>query len=105
MTQWMGNTLGVTAVDGIVYAQSDDQALDLKTGTPRWTWSVSKPGAAGAGRGATIYVDGTLYSATVGTVYALNPLSGALIGQKDIGGRFGIVSPTIVGGTMYRGNS
>jgi len=35
----------------------------------------------------------------------LNPQTGALIGQKEIGGRFGLVSPTIVGDTMYLGNS
>ena len=95
--------------DGTVFigapVRSIYQALDLKTGTLRWTWSVPQPGPAGAGRGPATYYDGKLYIATVGTVYALNPQTGTLIGQKDIGGRFGIVSPTIVGGTMYLGNS
>ena len=95
--------------EGTVYigapVQSIYQALDLKTGKPRWTWSVPQPGPAGAGRGPATLYEGTLYIATVGTVYALNPQTGALIGQKEIGGRFGIVSPTIVGGTLYLGNS
>jgi len=81
------------------------QALDLKTGKLLWTWTVPEPGPAGAARGPATFYDGMLYIATVGTVYAVNPKTGALIGQKHIGGRFGIVSPTIVGGTIYLGNS
>jgi outer membrane protein assembly factor BamB len=66
---------------------------------------VPNPGPAGAARGPASYHDGMLYIATVDTVYALNPKTGALVGKKHVGGRFGIVSPTIVGGTMYLGNS
>lgn len=95
--------------DGIVYVgapvQSIYQALNLKTGKSQWTWRIPQPGPAGAGRGPATYYDDKLFIATVGTVYALNPQTGSLLGQKHIGGRFGIVSPTIVGGTMYLGNS
>jgi hypothetical protein len=35
----------------------------------------------------------------------IDPKDGKLIGQKHIGGRFGIVNPVIVGGTIYLGNS
>lgn len=95
--------------DGVVYVgapvRSIYQALDLKSGTLRWTWAVPQPGPAGAARSPATFHDGTLYISTVGSVFALNPKTGTLIGSKDIGGRFGIVSPTIVGGTMYLGNS
>ena len=95
--------------DGVVYVgapvNSEYQALDLKTGKLVWTWKVPNPGPAGAARGPASYHDGMLYIATVDTVYALNPKTGAVVGKKLVGGRFGIVSPTIVGGTIYLGNS
>ena len=95
--------------DGVVYVgapvRSEYQALDLKTGALRWTWAIPNPGPAGAGRGPATFHDGSLYISTVGSLFALDPKTGALLGKKTIGGRFGIVSPTIVGGTMYLGNS
>ena len=95
--------------DGIVYVgapvQSIYQALDLKTGKLLWTWKVPEPGPAGAARGPAAFYDGMLYIATVDSVFVINPKTGSLISQKHIGGRFGIVSPTIVGGTIYLGNS
>ena len=95
--------------DGTVYVgapvQSIYQALDLKTGKLLWTWAVPQPGPAGGARGPATFYDGMLYIATVGAVYVLNPKTGILVGQKHIGGRFGIVSPNIVGGTIYLGNS
>ena len=95
--------------EGIVYVgtpvNSIYQALDLKTGKLLWTWKVPEPGPAGAGRGPATYYDSTLYISTTGSVFALDPQTGKVLGGKKIGGRFGIVSPTIVGGTMYLGNS
>ena len=95
--------------DGTVYVgapvKSLYQALDLKTGKLLWTWNVPDPGPAGAARGPATFYDGTLYIATVDTVYAVDPKTGIVVGKKHIGGRFGIASPTIVGGTIYLGNS
>jgi polyvinyl alcohol dehydrogenase (cytochrome) len=95
--------------DGTVYVgapvKSLYQALNLKTGKLLWTWTVPEQSPAGAARGPASYYDGMLYISTVGTVYAVNPSTGILVGKKHIGGRFGIVSPTIVGGTIYLGNS
>lgn len=95
--------------DGTVYVgapvKSIYQALGLKTGKLLWTWTVPEPGPAGAARGPATFYDGMLYIATVDTIYAVNPKTGILVGKKHIGGRFGIVSPTIVGGTIYLGNS
>ena len=51
------------------------------------------------------YYKDVLYISTGSFIYAVNPKNGKLIGQKKIGGRFGIVNPTIVGGTIYLGNS
>ncbi len=84
---------------------SDYQAIGLHTGRVRWTWHVPHAGPAGAGRGAPTYYQGALYISTGPDVYALNPRTGRLLGHRYVGGRFGIVSPTIVGGTMYLGNS
>ncbi|APZ42842.1 PQQ-binding-like beta-propeller repeat protein [Acidihalobacter ferrooxydans] len=95
--------------DGVVYVgtpvNSVYQARNLKTGKLLWTWHVPDAGPAGAGRGPATYYKGTLYVSTGPYVYALNPKTSALIGKHYVGGRFGIVNPTIVGGTIYLGNS
>lgn len=95
-----GDTVYVgSPVDNLV------QALDLHTGHLRWSWQVPDRSAAGSARGPATYHDGALYIATVASVYAVDAQTGHLLGKKEIGGRFGIISPTIVGGTMYLGNS
>lgn len=95
--------------DGVVYVgtpvNSIMRAYDLKTGKILWTWQIPAAGPAGAGRGAPTYYEGTLYVSTGPDVFALDPKTGKLLGQKHVGGRFGIVQPTIVGGTIYLGNS
>ncbi|MBI3545087.1 MAG: PQQ-like beta-propeller repeat protein [Gammaproteobacteria bacterium] len=95
--------------DGTVYigapVKSLYQALDLKTGKLLWTWAVPQPGPAGTARAPASFYDGMLYIAGVDSVYAVDPKTGMLAGKKYIGGRFGLVSPTIVGGTIYLGNS
>lgn len=95
--------------NGVVYVgtpvNSIYQAIDLKTGNVKWTWEVPDAGPAGAGRGPATYYKDALYISTGNSVFAVNPETGKLIGEKHIGGRFGIVNPTIVGGTMYLGNS
>lgn len=94
---------------GVVYVgspvTSDYVALDLKTGRRLWRWNVPNPGPAGAGRGAPTYYGGTLYVSTGPDVYALDPRTGRELHRYHVGGRFGIVNPTIVGGTIYLGNS
>ncbi|MEJ2633298.1 MAG: PQQ-binding-like beta-propeller repeat protein [Acidihalobacter sp.] len=94
---------------GVVYVgtpvNSVYQARNLKTGKLLWTWSVPDAGPAGAGRGAATYYDGALYVSTGPYVYALNSVTGTELGKHYVGGRFGIVNPTIVGGTIYLGNS
>ncbi|MHB1566847.1 MAG: outer membrane protein assembly factor BamB family protein [Acidiferrobacter sp.] len=84
---------------------SDYVALDLRTGQRQWTWHVPNPGPAGAGRGAPTYYKGVLYISTGPNIYALNAANGHEMGHYYVGGRFGIVNPTIVGGTIYLGNS
>ncbi|MDD2876494.1 MAG: PQQ-binding-like beta-propeller repeat protein [Acidiphilium sp.] len=95
--------------DGVVYVgtpvTSDYVALDLKTGKQLWRWNVPNAGPAGAGRGAPTYYKGTLYISTGPSVFALDPKTGHEIHRVHVGGRFGIVSPAIVGGTVYLGNS
>jgi outer membrane protein assembly factor BamB len=81
------------------------KAYNLKTGDELWTWNIPDAGAAGAGRAPATWYKGTLYVSTGMSIYALNPETGKLIGSKKIGGRFGIVNPAIVGGTIYLGNS
>jgi outer membrane protein assembly factor BamB len=49
--------------------------------------------------------DNILYIAGAENVYALNPQTGKEIGHVKVGGRMGIVSPTIVGGTIYLSNT
>ena len=95
--------------DGVVYVGTPVnnvyQAYKLKSGKLLWTWHVPDAGPAGAGRGPATYYKDVLYISTGSFIYAINPTNGKLIGQKKIGGRFGIVNPTIVGGTIYLGNS
>ena len=96
-------------IHGMVYVgspiTSDYEAINARTGHVAWTWHVPNAGPAGAGRGAPTYYQGVLYISTGPDVYALNPKTGQVLGHRHIGGRFGIVSPTIVGGTIYLGNS
>jgi len=95
--------------DGTVYLGSPVnnvvQAYDLKTGKLKWTWHVPDVSAAGSGRGAPTYYKGVLYVSTGEYIYAIRPDSGQLINKLHVGGRFGIVNPLIIGGTIYLSNS
>ncbi len=84
---------------------SDYEAINLHTGQVEWTWYVPNAGPAGAGRGAPTYYNGVLYISTGPDIYAINPKNGHQISYYHVGGRFGIVNPTIVGGTIYLGNT
>ena len=81
------------------------QAYSLHTGRLLWTWHIPKAGPAGAGRGPATYAHGRLFIAAGARVFALDPHTGRVIGERYLGGRFGIVDPVIVGGTLYLANS
>jgi polyvinyl alcohol dehydrogenase (cytochrome) len=81
------------------------QAFDLHTGKQKWRWSIPNPSEAGSGRGPATYLDGKLYIATGPSLYVLDAATGKLLGRQDIGGRFGIAGPTVVGGTLYVANT
>lgn len=81
------------------------KAFHLQDGRELWSWHVPDAGSAGAGRGAATYYRGALYVSTGLTLYALDPATGRVIGHDHVGGRFGMVNPVIVGGTIYLANS
>lgn len=95
--------------DGIVYVGSPVtnvyQAYNVRTGERLWSWHIPDAGPQGSGRGPATYYQGRLYIATGADVYALNPSRGTILGSYHVGGRFGIVNPVIVGGTVYLANS
>lgn len=95
--------------DGIAYVGTPVnniyQAYELKSGKRLWTWHVPDPGPAGSSRGPATYYQGALYISTGPDLYALDPKTGKELGRHHVGGRFGIVNPVIVGGTMYLSNS
>lgn len=101
---------GVTMIHGgVVYVgspvTSTFYALSEKTGRVLWSFPFHGAGPAGAGRGNAVYAYGTLWISAGPRLYALDPKTGKEIGSYVPGGRFGIVNPVIVGGTMYLDNS
>lgn len=94
---------------GVVYvgnpATSTLSALNEFTGKVLWQFAVPNAGPAGATRGGAIYAHHIVWLAAGPNLYALNPANGQLLGTTVGGGRYGIVTPVIVGGTMYLGNS
>ncbi|MHB8295754.1 MAG: PQQ-binding-like beta-propeller repeat protein [Acidimicrobiales bacterium] len=95
--------------NGVVYlgspSTSTEYALSEQTGKVLWRFKIQGAGPAGAGRGGPTYYHGTLWLAAGPYIYAIDPANGKMLGKKLGGGRFGIVNPVIVGGTMYLGNS
>lgn len=95
--------------NGIVYVgnpvNSTYQAYNLMTGKHQWTWHVPAKVAAGAGRAAPTYYKGYLYIATGNSLFVVNPNDGKELYHHKVGGQFGIVSPVIVGGTIYLASS
>lgn len=94
---------------GVVYVgspiTSKFYALDEATGKILWQFQIPNAGPAGGGRGGAVYYHNVLWLAAGPNVYALNPKTGAVLGQRPGGGRYGIVNPVIVGGTMFLDNS
>ncbi len=76
------------------------EALDLRTGKRLWSWHK-----VAATRSAPTFSGGSLYIAGGDSLYRLDPKTGRETGHLRIGGRMGIVSPTIVGGTAFLANS
>lgn len=101
---------GITMIhQGIIYVgtpiTSKFYAVDEKTGNILWTFQITDAGPAGAGRGGAVYYQGVLWLAAGPSIYALDPSTGRELSSYKPGGRFGIVNPVIVGGTMYLDNS
>ncbi len=98
-----------TIANGVVYVGSPSLstmfALSETTGKILWRFHITGAGPAGAGRGGATYYHGVLWLAAGPYIYAVNPKTGTLLGKKLGGGRYGLVNPVIVGGTMYLGNS
>ncbi|WP_325800225.1 hypothetical protein [Acidithiobacillus ferriphilus] len=55
------------------------------------------------GRAAPTWYEGMLYIPTGSAPDAINQENGEEIGHYHVGGRFGIVNPRMVGGTIYLG--
>jgi outer membrane protein assembly factor BamB len=80
--------------------------------TGRVTWSTDLGTCTWRGaayhiqnRGGPALYRGVLYQAAGAYIFALNPASGHILARYNAGGRYGIVNPVIVGGTMYLRNS
>lgn len=95
--------------NGVVYvgspATSRFYALDETTGQIIWALDIPQAGPAGAGRGAATFYQGTVWLAAGPNLFAIDPASGQVLATYPAGGRYGIVNPVIVSGTMYLANS
>ncbi len=95
--------------NGVVYVgspvTSELYALNESNGKILWSFPFVNSGPAGAGRGNPVLAYGVLWIAAGPTIYAIDPSNGKELSSYTPGGRFGIVNPVIVGGTMYLGNS
>lgn len=126
MTQTLGNAVGVTAVNGIIYAESDDghvYAVNAQTGQQLWQagqhvnslmgnpivsdglvyvtagdtgFSFSQVMKFYLSQGKMELTRGLMYSA----IYAFNQKTGRLVWRQDFQGN-AMPSPTIVGNTVY----
>ncbi|MEM3204258.1 MAG: PQQ-binding-like beta-propeller repeat protein [Saccharolobus sp.] len=84
-------------------------AINISNGQIIWQTRLNgiglPPSAPGGPRGSATVYDNLLWIAGGSYVYVINPHNGEILQQYYIGGRFGIVNPVIVGGTMYLTNS
>ncbi len=101
---------GITMIHaGVVYlgspATSTFYALRESDGVVLWKMQIPGAGPAGAGRGGAVFYHNVLWLAAGPKLYAINPATGVVLGTAVGGGRYGIVNPVIVGGTMYLANS
>lgn len=100
--------------DGVVYlgnpATGHEYAVDEKTGKIQWETNLGTYTWRGTSyqiqnRGGPTYYDGVLYQAAGAYIFAIDPSNGHILSRYTEGGRYGIVNPVIVGGTMYLGDS
>ncbi|MBI3688136.1 MAG: PQQ-binding-like beta-propeller repeat protein [Actinobacteria bacterium] len=100
--------------DGVVYvgnpATGHTTALNEQTGAVLWETDLGTYSWKGAtyqiqNRGGPTLYRGVLYQAAGAYLFAMDPKTGHILAKINGGGRFGIVNPVIVGGTMYLGNS
>lgn len=100
--------------DGTVYVGNPANglmyAVNEKTGQIKWSTDLGTYTWNGTtyhiqNRGGPALFRGVLYEAAGAYVFALNPSNGHILARYNAGGRYGIVNPVIVGGTMYLGNS
>ncbi len=96
---------GVPMIYGpVVYVGSpvngDYEARNLSTGRLLWRWN-----RISSARSAPTYAHQRLYISGGDTLYVLDPKTGREISRKVVGGRMGIVSPVVLGGTIYLANS
>jgi len=101
---------GITMIHaGVVYvgspATSTFYALRESDGKILWQLKIPGAGPAGAGRGGAAFSHGVVWLAAGPKLYAIKPADGSVLGTVNGGGRYGIVNPVIVGGTMYLANS
>jgi outer membrane protein assembly factor BamB len=100
--------------NGVVYvgnpANGHLTALDESTGRVIWrtdlgtvVWKGKTMGIQN--RGGPTYYKGLIYQAAGPYIFVVDPKDGHILAKYPAGGRFGIVNPVIVGGTMYLGNS
>lgn len=84
-------------------------ALNIVTGQILWKTQLPgigiPPKAPGGPRGGATYYDKLLWVAGGSYIYVINPANGKILQQYYVGGRFGIVNPVIVGGTLFVSNS
>lgn len=96
---------GVPMIHGsVVYVGSpvngEYEARNLLTGKLIWRWK-----RVSSARSAPTYLHHRLYIAAEDSLYVLDPKTGRQIARKTVGGRMGIVSPVVIGGTVYLANS
>jgi outer membrane protein assembly factor BamB len=79
-------------------------ALNLLTGTIQWqTGVVTPPGRFSWGPG--VLTGGKLIQPVGPTLYTLNASTGSVLNQYAVGGSFTYNHPTVIGKTLYIGNS
>ena len=101
---------GITMIhNGFVYVGSPATSTFYKIeelhGQVVWQFKIPGAGPAGAGRGGAVFYHGVVWLAAGPRIYAINQRTGAVLSSVVGGGRYGIVNPVIVGGTMYLANS